>query len=104
MGGIVVDGLGVHRANDADIVRYLREMVKDFADLLARFSVPVELEVGSAAGQFLALQLSDGLALGETVGHGLSIPLGKHGLVVEALEVRGPACHIEEDDALGLGG
>ena len=102
MGGVVVNGLGVHRAYDADVIRDLRDIAKDFADLLTRLAVAEKLELGSAASQFLALQLSNGLTLGETVRHGLTLPLGQHWLVVEALQVRGTARHIEEDDSLGL--
>ena len=78
--------------------------MKDFADLLTRLTVAVKLEVGSAASQFLALQLSNGLTLGKSIRHGLTVPLGKHRLVVEAFQVRGAARHVEEDDAFGLGG
>ena len=104
MGGVVVNGLGVHRAYDADVIRDLRDIVKDFADLLTRLAVAVRFEIGSAASQFLALQLSNGLTLGEAVRHELSIPLGKHRLVIEAFQVRGAARHVEEYDTLGLWG
>ena len=104
MGGVVVNGLGVHRAYDADIVRYPRNMLKDFADMLTRLTVAVKLEIGSAASQFLALQLSNGLPLGEAVWHGLPIPFGKYRLVVEAFQMRGPTSHVEKYYAFGLGG
>ena len=52
--------------------------------------------------QLLALQLGDRLALGERLGHRLAVHLGELRLVVERLQVRRPAGHVQEDDALGL--
>ena len=51
--------------------------------------------------QLLALELGDRLALGERLGHRLAVELGELRLVVERLELRRPARHVQEDDALG---
>ena len=50
--------------------------------------------------QLLALQLGDRLALGERLGHRLAVERGELRLVVEGFELRRPARHVEEDDAL----
>ena len=46
-----------------------------------------------------ALKLGDRLALGERLGHRLAVHLGQLGLVVERLQVRRAAGHVEIDDA-----
>ena len=101
VGRIVIDGLGVQRADDAHLVGHLAELGKDGGDLLARLAAPLERVLRRQAGELLALQLRDRLALGERLGHRLAVHLGQLRLVVERLQVRRPAGHVEIDDALG---
>ena len=57
---------------------------------------------GREAGELGALELGDRLALGERLRHRLAVHLGQLRLVVERLQVRRPAGHVQVDDALGL--
>ena len=104
VGGVVIDLLGPHGADDADVVGDAADVGEQRADLLAGFAEFLERMLGAEADEALALQLGDLLPLGEGVRHGLAAQFGELGLVVEGFQVRRAAGLIEEDDALGLGG
>ena len=57
----------------------------------------------SEADQLRALKLGDRHALGERLGHRLPVHPGQCRLVVERLQVRRAAGHVEVDDPLDLG-
>ena len=78
-------------------------MREEFADLLAGFAIGLEAVLRAEALQLLALQLRDLLTLREAFGHRLRIHGQQLRLVIESLQVRRPACLVQEDDALGLG-
>jgi hypothetical protein len=99
---VVVDLLGLHRAHDADVVGDRADLREERRDLLARAAEPRERMLGAEALELLVLELGDGLALGERLGHGLAVHLRELRLVVEQLEVRGAACLVDVDDALRL--
>ena len=67
MARVVVDLIGLHRANDADVVGDLADMGKECANLLAGLAVPVEGELGRHAHQLL-----EALQLGERTRHRLT--------------------------------
>ena len=100
MCGGVVDGLGEHGADDADIIGDLGNVLEHLADLLAGCSMAVELEVGGPAGEFLSLELGDGLPLGEGSRHGLAVECREFRLVVESFQVGWSPSHVKEDDSL----
>ena len=100
---VVIDLLGPHRADDADVVGDAADVREQLADLLAGLAELLEAVLRAEADQLLALQLRDLLALGERLRHRLAVHLGELGLVVEGFEVRRAAGLVEEDDALGLG-
>ena len=106
MGRVVVDLLGDHRADDADVVsKLLMPGSKTSLIHLAAWPVAVELEHRAVPRlQLLVLELCDRLALGVRLGHRLVVKLGQLRLVVERLQMRRSAGHAEEDDALGLWG
>ena len=60
--------------------------------------------LGSEADQLLPLELGDRHAAGERLGHRLAVHLGQGRLVVERLQVRRAAGHVQVDDPLDLGG
>ena len=102
--GIVVDRFGHHRADNADLVGDGGDVGEDRADLLAARAAASERMLGREADELLALELGDGHALGERLGHGLAMHPGQVGLRVQGLQVRRAAGHVEIDDPLGLGG
>ena len=102
--GVVVDRLGDHRADDADLVGDGGDVGEDRADLLAAGPVASERVLGREADELLALELGDRHALRERLGHRLAVHPGELGLGVEGLQVRGAAGHVEVDDPLGPGG
>jgi hypothetical protein len=100
---VVVDGLAGHRADEADLVRDVRDPRKQLADLDAERAHLLELRLRPEAEQFLALELRQLLALGHALRHGLAVHLGQLGFPVERFQVRGPAGHRQPDHALRLG-
>src|SRR5581483_3807225 len=104
MRGVVIDLLGPHGADDADVVRHAADVGEQAYHLLSRFAELLELVLRAEAFQLFALQLCDLLALGERFGHALAVHLRQLRLVVERLQVRGAAGLVEKDDALRLGG
>ena len=75
---------------------------KSSHDLLPGLAELLELMLRPEAVQLLPLKLGDRLALGERLGHRLAVHLGQLRLVVERLQMRRPAGHVQPDDALGL--
>ena len=102
VGGVVVDGFGGHRADDADVIRDGAEIRKKLDNLLAILAKFLELLLRSKAFELLALKLGDGLALGEAFRHRFSAHLSRVWLVVEGFEMRHSARHAEPDNPLGF--
>ena len=103
MGRVVVDLLGDHGADDGDVIRHLSGPGQVVADVLGPTSVLFELGEVALHLEFLALQLGNGLTLGEGFGHRFSVQLVELGFVVEGFQVGGPARHAEKDHPFGLG-
>ena len=99
---VVVDLLGGHRPDDADLVGDARDVREQVGDLLPRLAVPVELAGRPARGEDLVLELGELLPLRERLGERLAVQLLEPRLVVEALELRRPAGHAEVDHPPGL--
>src|SRR6185369_515440 len=99
---VVVDLLGPHGADDAEVIGNAADAREELAHLLAGFAVGLELVLRAKADQRLALQLRDLLSLGHRRGHRLAVHRGELGFVVEGLEVGRSAGLIEEDYALGF--
>ena len=102
MGRVVVDLLGLHRADDAEVVGDRTDVREDVGELHARLAPLLEFERTAAGLEHGALELGDLLALGERFREGLSVEFLQDRLIVEELEVGRAARHAEEDDALGL--
>ena len=100
MGGVVIDGFGLQRTNDAQLVSNLRQMLEGGADFDSRIATLPEWVLRCHAGQLLALKLRDRLALGEGFGHRLTMKLCELRPMVKRFQVRGAARHIKEDDSL----
>ena len=77
---IVIDLLGPHRADDADVVGDAADVREELADLLAGLAELLEAVLRAEADQRLALQLRDLLALGERFRHGLPCISASFGL------------------------
>ncbi len=98
---IVIDGVGDHRADNAEIVGHRADVRKQLADFLARPTAPGKGKLRRKTSQLLILQLSNLLAFRERLGHRLPVQFGKLRFVIERLQVRRPASHIKEDDPFG---
>ena len=84
VGRVVIDLLGLHRADDADVVGDLGVVRQEVADRLAGRAVAGELGLRAEAEELLlALELGDRLAGGERGGHRLAVHRGELRLVVE---------------------
>ena len=103
--GIVIDRLGEHRADDAELVDDLRGLGKEIADPGAVLPVLTEPELRSRErqGRLIAGHAGQPLSLPHRIRQLLAVALPEHGLVVERLHLRRAAGHEEIDDALRLG-
>ena len=104
-GRLVVDGLGVHAADEANVVDVLGQIRQQFADPHAGLSVLGELEHRGGDGKPLLAggHRREPLAHANRVGQILVEPLLHLGLIVEQVHLRRPADHVQIDDVLGLG-
>lgn len=103
MGGVVIDRVRVHAADEGDVVGDRAEVGEELADFGTGFTEFLEAPLRAEAFELLALELGELLALGEGVRHVLAVELGQLGFVVEGFEVGWAAGHGEPDDAFGFG-
>src|SRR5579862_7142563 len=96
--GLVVRNVGVDRANEADVVGAFADVRKELADFDAALSVLLECE--------RRLQERAGLSLSRhfAAGQRLAVVFLEHRLVIEAVDLRQAAVHVEKDHALGARG
>ena len=96
MGG----GVGMHGADDAQIIGELRSVGEQAADLESAAAVMTELERRLH-------EFADGATVGADLGIaavGLAIPLGECGFRIEGVDLTRPAIHEEEHAVFGFGG
>jgi hypothetical protein len=103
VGRIVIDLIGVQRADDAQLVGHAANVRQLFTDFEARLSVALKAEERRLTNELLPLQLGDRLAGSERHGDRLAVHGGQLRLGIECFEVRRPAGHAEKDHALGAG-
>ena len=99
----MVELVGVHRADDGQLVGDGGEIRQQFGHFDARLAVFGEL-VRRAEHLRHALDEREPLLLEERFGAGLAVQLLQLRLVVEQFELRRRAGHVQVDDVLGLGG
>ena len=101
----VVDLVGVHRPDDAQVVRHGPEVREPLAEVLAALAATLELR-GRRLDELLLARGHGGQAL--PASHGLrqlgASQILQARLFVEEFDLRRAAGLGEEDDALGLGG
>ena len=102
--GVVIDRVGVERADDADVVGAgLAELGPDFGNRLARLAPLLERVLRAEAVELCALELGDLLAVRDRLGHRLAVQFGEFWLVIKGIEMCHAAGHVEPDDPLGFG-
>src|SRR4029078_6728954 len=95
----MIGGVGVHRANDAQLIDIAGELRKELAHLGAALSMMGEFE---RRLHQIAFRLS--LALGsERLGQRLAVELFQARLGVEGVNVRGTAVHEQKNQLLRAG-
>jgi hypothetical protein len=104
MRGVVVDLLGVHRTDDANIIGDPGDVRKKIRDFLARLTVFLEFGEGTASFEFRILQLCQLLALGERLREWLPVDAFQFRFVIERFQVGRPAGHAQMDDSFGVDG
>ena len=103
-GGVVIDRLGMHRLDEAQVVHDLGRVRQEFADPCPALAVPGELERGRGRGE---AGLSGGHA-GQALTHANRVrQLGaaqrvEFRLVIEQVHLRGSAGLEQVDDAFGF--
>src|SRR5439155_24804267 len=101
---VMIDGVGDHRADDADVVGHAADVWKQFADFLTGPTAKGKGKLWRKTNQLLILKLGNLLSFGERVGHGLPVEPGKLRFVVKSLQVRRPPSHVKEDYPFGAWG
>ena len=94
----MVEGVGVHRLDDAEVVGDLRQVWEELGHFRAALSVTGEFELG-AEQRGAGIDEGGAVALQEIRRRELAVPLGELGFVVEEFEVTGGACHEEINHA-----
>ena len=98
---VVVDLLGLHRANHTHLVRHALKMGKEIGDFDPGLSALLKLRERTARLQLRVLQLRQLLPLRERLGERLLVDPLQLRLPVERLEMRRPARHAQVDDTSG---
>ena len=104
VGGVMIDLLRLHGADDAEFVGLFGDVGEEVAYFDAGLAVFLEVGEGASGFEDLALELGELLAFGEGFGEGLFVEFFEFGFPVEGLELGGAAGHAEEDDAFGFDG
>ena len=92
---LVVRNVGVHRTDEADVVRAFADVREQLADLDAGLAVLLERE--GRAHQRAGLAFGGNRAARQR----LSVVLVEHRLRIEAVDLRQAAVHEQKDDTLG---
>ena len=99
---VVINLLGQHRPDDADVVGHLRVPRQKVADQLPALAILFKLRQVALNFKDRVLKLSDRLALRERCGHRLPVHFVEFWFVIERLQMRRSSGHTEEDDAFGF--
>ncbi len=94
----MVRHVGMHRANDRDVVDRLRRAPKNFADFNSALAIFVELKWRCECGAGLPFRRQ------HAAGQGLAGIFGERWLGVERIDVRRAAVHEQMDDVFGTRG
>ena len=97
--GIVIDLLGVHGLDHANLVRERSDIREEAGHGQAALAVGLECHERPARFQFGVLQLRELLTFGERFRKGFAVDVFELGLVIERFEVRGTARHAEMNHA-----
>jgi len=102
---VVIDGLGVHRLDEAEVISDGPDVGEQFAHPDAGFPVALEVEHGSDAGKrgLSRGHSGDALAHADGAGQFLAVVLSELRFVVVEVDVGRPSGHEEEDDPFRLG-
>ncbi len=97
----MIEGVRLHRAHDRELIRDLRGVRQEFADLGTTLTMLGELEFGP---QELAVRIDEGRAIAfeKVCRRQFAVPLGEFGLVIEEFQVARRAAHEEVNDPLCL--
>ena len=93
--------IGVHPAEEADVVRDGRQVRHQVGDHHAALAAGADGCLGAEGEEFLRADLGDFLAQGRV--DTLAVAIVDEGFRIEEIDLRGAALHEEEDHPLGLG-
>ncbi len=102
---VVVDGLGPHRFDEAQVIDDARGVREQAADGRARLAVLRELEMRAGQRQdgLVCAHGGEALLAADLGRQRLAVLLAQPRLVIEEVQVGRPAAHEQVDDAFGLG-
>ena len=100
----MVDLLSDHGFDHGDVIRHLGGPWQVVTDHQTTLTVGAELGLMTEDFELFALELGDGLALGEGFWHRLAVEAVELGFVVEGFQMRGASRHAEKNNPLCLGG
>ena len=87
-----------HAADHAEVIRHAADLWEEIAHLKARLPVAFEVPMRGLNGSVVVE-----LRLLHRARHRLALELLEHRLVIERIDMRHPAAHVEEDDAACFG-
>ncbi len=95
----MVDLLGTHRFDHADVVGDRSDVGQEVGDLHAAFAVAFEVRERATCFENGVLELGELLAFGEGFGKGFAVDAVEFRFRVEGFDVRRTASHAEVDHA-----
>ncbi len=102
VGRVVVDRLGGHRSDQADLVDHRPDVREQCADLGPLLAKRLERVLRAETKQLLPLKLGELLAPGKAFRHRLAVHRGELRLRVEGLQMRRAARHRQPDHSPGF--
>ena len=99
--GIMNESVGLHRADDAQVVGHLGQTWKHRGDGLPGMAASAEGRLGRDTEMGRAVQGRERLPMRDGVGDRLAVKLGEFRLRIEGFQMRRTARHVKVDDVLG---
>lgn len=103
VGRVMIDLIGLQGSDDTDVVGDLLEIGQKVGNHLAGLAALFETDVSAEALEGSVLKEREFNPLGEFLGDGFAIEFAELRFVIEGLELGRASCHVEIDDAFGLG-
>ena len=99
----MIEGMGLHRSNDAQIIRDSRRMRQHLGQLCSGLTVPCELVLGSQQSG-IRINKCSSISVQQIGRWKSAVQFFQRRLVVQHLELTGPAPHEQQNDVFRAAG